>query len=130
RVISVPVVWPKSNGALVGRFGVGDVAHVLVYPGHAYQGVGLAWIDLESPLKFPQSEVVLAEGRVEKAHSNVHGGETIIDFHGGLAIRESLPNPRGMMIRLEFQAIRFSQSRVTQSKARVLLYGGVQCGNR
>ncbi len=56
----------------------------------------------------------------------MHGGETIIDAHRRLAIREGLPYPCRMMIRLEFQPVGFSEGRVSQSKAWVFFHGEFQ----
>jgi len=129
NVVSVPVVWPKCDGALVVGFGVRDMAHLLVDPGQAHQGTGIARIDVESLLKFPESKVVLAERGLELTQGNVRGGETIVDLQGSPAICESLIDPRGMIIHQEFQPIGFPESRVAQGKARVLFNGGVQLGN-
>jgi len=96
--VSLPVIWPKSDGALEAGFGVRDMTHLLVDTGHADQGARIARIDIQGLLKFLKSEIVLAQGQLELSQSNADSRETVVYLEGPPAICQRLIHPRRMMI--------------------------------
>src|SRR2546423_10906213 len=96
--VSLPVIWPKSDGALEVGFGVRDMTHLLVDTGQADQGARIARIDIQGFLKFLKSEIVLAQGQLELTPSNADSRETVVYLEGPPAICQRLIHPRRMMI--------------------------------